>query len=129
MEFAAYYIFWDPDALLVWARATSVAFAAATVAFVGVLARRLYGSCLALAAAAFIAVDVVHVRQASLASVVARGGGGGGGDPLPSTPLVLIPSDAAPPRAPPHSYHHQVAYSIYMRLASYMGLASYMRLP
>jgi 4-amino-4-deoxy-L-arabinose transferase-like glycosyltransferase len=39
------------------------------VAFVGVLARRLYGPGLALAAAAFIAVDVVHVRQASLVSV------------------------------------------------------------
>ncbi|MDE0962558.1 MAG: tetratricopeptide repeat protein [Candidatus Latescibacteria bacterium] len=46
-----------------------MAFAAGTVAFVGVLARRLYGPGLALAAAAFIAVDVVHVRQASLASV------------------------------------------------------------
>jgi dolichyl-phosphate-mannose--protein O-mannosyl transferase len=45
-----------------------VAFAAGTVAFVGVLARRLYGPGLALAAA-FIAVDVVHVRQASLVSV------------------------------------------------------------
>lgn len=44
-----------------------MAFAAGTVAFVGVLARRLYGPGLALAAAAFIAVDVVHVRQASLA--------------------------------------------------------------
>lgn len=39
------------------------------MAFVGVLARRLYGPGLALAAAAFIAVDVVHVRQASLVSV------------------------------------------------------------
>ena len=69
VEFAAYYIFWDSDALVFWARATSVAFAAATVIWVGALARRLYGPGLGLAAAALLALNVIHVRQAALASV------------------------------------------------------------
>jgi 4-amino-4-deoxy-L-arabinose transferase-like glycosyltransferase len=69
VEFAVYYIFWDPDALLFWARATSVAFAMGTVVWVGALARTLYGPALGLAAAALLAVDVVHVRQTALASV------------------------------------------------------------
>ena len=69
VEFAAYYIFWDSDALVFWARATSVAFAGATVVWVGALARRLYGPGLGLAAAALLALNVIHVRQAALASV------------------------------------------------------------
>lgn len=69
VEFAAYYIFWDPDALLFWARTTSVAFAVGTVVWVGALARRLFGPVLGLAAAAVLVADVVHVRQTALASV------------------------------------------------------------
>ena len=69
VEFAAYYIFWDSNALVFWARAMSVAFATATVIWVGALARRLYGPELGIAAAALLTVNVIHVRQAALASV------------------------------------------------------------
>lgn len=69
MEFAAYHIFWNPDALLFWARTMSVAFAMGTVVWVGALARRIYGPVLGAVAATLLAVDVVHMRQSSLATV------------------------------------------------------------
>lgn len=69
VEFAAYHCFWDPDALLVWARLTSAVFAVATVVWTAYLARRLYSRDAGLIAGLLLAVGVIHVRQTALAGV------------------------------------------------------------
>lgn len=69
LESLAQFYFWQPDALLLVARLTSVVFALGTVWWVGRLAVRVGGEAAGLCAGLLMAVGAIHVRQSGLAAV------------------------------------------------------------
>ncbi len=64
----AHYYFWQTEDILLVGRAVSALLGAATIAWLTLITRRIYGDWAAMAGAAFAAVSVLAVRQAPLAA-------------------------------------------------------------